>query len=77
MVLTGIIPRNAVQLHLYDNTDREKHARLMQVMDEINTGIGRGTLALATESAEGIRMNRQLLSPQYTTRWSDIPVIYV
>lgn len=49
----------------------------MQVMDEINTGIGRGTLALATESAEGIRMNRQLLSPQYTTRWSDIPVIYV
>ena len=77
VVLTGIIPRDAVQLHLYDTTDREKHARLMQVMDEINTGIGRGTLALATESAEGIRMNRQLLSPQYTTRWSDIPVIYV
>ncbi|MDD2289896.1 MAG: Y-family DNA polymerase [Bacteroidales bacterium] len=75
VILTGIIDDNAVQLDLYDTTDRLKHARLMQVMDQVNTRIGRGTLAMATESAEGIKMNRQHLSPQYTTRWSDIPVV--
>jgi DNA polymerase V len=75
VVLTGIIPEEAVQLDLYDTTDRMKHSRLMKVMDEVNTRIGRGTLSVATESAEGIRMNRQRLSPQYTTKWSDIPLV--
>jgi len=75
VILTGIIPDDAVQLNLYDNTDRMKHSRLMKVMDQVNERIGHGTLAVATESREGIKMNRQRLSPQYTTKWTDIPVV--
>ncbi|NLA15839.1 MAG: Y-family DNA polymerase [Bacteroidales bacterium] len=75
VIFCSIVPREAVQLHLYDPVDRKKHIRLMRVMDEINAGFGRGMLALATESAEGIRMNRQWCTPQYTTQWSDIPVV--
>jgi DNA polymerase V len=75
VILTGIIPEDAVQLNLYDNTDRMKQSRLMKVMDELNERIGHGTLSMATESREGIKMNRQRLSPQYTTKWADIPVV--
>lgn len=76
VVLSGILPRQAVQLHLYDTRDREKQNRLMQVMDDINTDMGPGTLSMATVSTEGIRMSRQHLSPQYTTKWDDIPVVH-
>jgi len=75
VILTGIIPEDAVQLNLYDSTDRMKHTRLMKVMDELNERIGHGILSVATESSEGIKMNRQRLSPQYTTKWTDIPVV--
>lgn len=75
VILTGIVPEDTVQLDLYDTADRMKHSRLMKVMDDINTRIGHGTLTMATESVEGIRMKRQHLSPQYTTRWSDILVV--
>ena len=43
VVLTGIIPEEAVQLDLYDTTDRMKHSRLMKVMDEVIPGSGRNT----------------------------------
>ncbi|HRW95381.1 MAG TPA: Y-family DNA polymerase [Bacteroidales bacterium] len=75
VILTGIIPEDAVQLNLYDSTDRMKHSNLMKVMDELNERIGHGTLSVASESREGIKMNRQRLSPQYTTKWADIPVV--
>ncbi len=75
VILTGIIPEDAVKLNLYDNLDRVKQSRLMKVMDQLNERIGHGTLAVATESREGIKMNRQRLSPQYTTKWTDIPVV--
>jgi DNA polymerase V len=76
VILSGILPRQAVQLHLYDTRDREKQDRLMQVMDEINTDMGPGTLSVATASTKGIRMSRQHLSPQYTTKWEDIPIVH-
>ena len=48
--------------------------RLMQVMDHINAVWGRGTLRSA---AEGVRkewsMKREKKSPNYTTRWDELP----
>ena len=56
--------------------DQKENPLLMKAYDGINQRYGRGTLFLA---AEGIKqkwsMKRALLSPQYTTKWSNIPII--
>lgn len=49
---------------------------LMTAMDEINSRFGRGSVHLAGKGIEEkFQMRREFLSPQYTTRWSDIPKI--
>ncbi|WP_371376506.1 Y-family DNA polymerase [Thalassotalea aquiviva] len=57
----------------HPSTDNQK---LMQCLDQINQRYGNETLQLA---GQGIvrpwTMKRQFLSPQYTTRWRDIPKI--
>lgn len=49
---------------------------LMKCLDEINNRFGSHTLKIASEKqTSSWKMRRDLLSPRYTTRWSDIPVI--
>ena len=72
VILSEIVPDSAVQGSLFDQLDRAKHQRLMKVVDKINKKSGYSSVAVATQSLEGIKMNRQHLSPQYTTKWSDI-----
>jgi len=50
---------------------------LMRIMDTINQKYGRSTVHLAgTGIDHKFAMRREFLSPQYTTRWSDIPRLY-
>ena len=72
VILTSLSPNQSVQLDLYDSTDRQKHTRLMKTMDKINTQIAPGLIGVGSQSPDGVIMNRRHLSPQYTTRWSDI-----
>lgn len=44
----------------------------MSIMDSINRREGRNTIGVASQSLEGIKMNREHLSPCYTTDWNDI-----
>lgn len=55
------------------NIDNQK---LMSSMDNINKIFGKGTIRLASEQ-QNTRwsMKRNFLSPRYTTRWRDIPII--
>ncbi|MEP4892445.1 MAG: Y-family DNA polymerase [Aliiglaciecola sp.] len=56
--------------HSTDNT------KLMSCMDSINARFGRSTLHLAAKGFDNkFAMRREFLSPQYTTRWGDIPKI--
>ena len=49
---------------------------IMDCYSKINARFGKGSLKIATESREEkFSMRREFLSPRYTTRWSDIPVI--
>ena len=49
---------------------------LMQCLDSINGKYGRATVHLAAKGFEQkFAMRRAFLSPQYTTRWSDIPKV--
>lgn len=50
--------------------------KLMKCLDTINHKFGRNTLAFAAQGNEQKwSMRREFLSPQYTTRWTDIPKI--
>ena len=54
------------------------HGQLMRTMDELNDRFGRGTVLLASAGLQGKErtwsMRQNLLTPQYTTRWNDMPV---
>lgn len=77
VVLTELVPAQEVQPSLFDPVDRAKHNALMKTVDAVNSRQGAHTVALASSSLEGIKMNRQHLSPAYTTRWSDILTVKV
>lgn len=76
IILGNIVPASEVQLSFFDTTDREKHSRLMEAIDKVNSTDGRSHVVLASMSANGIRMHREHLSPAYTTSWDDILTVY-
>lgn len=63
------------QLNLFDDVQpRANSAQLMKVLDGINqSGLGHVWFAGQGTNTEW-RMKREMLSPSWTTRWSDIPV---
>ena len=73
----GLEPEKAQQLNLFADTRQdEKDARLSEALDQINRKFGKGTLF---HLAEGIErpwsMKRNMLSPNYTTDWSQLPEV--
>ncbi|MBV7315784.1 Y-family DNA polymerase [Shewanella sp. NIFS-20-20] len=72
--LLDLVNEHQLQLDLFNPPSN--NPALMKVFDGVNGRYGTDTLFLA---AQGIHpkwgMRRQLLSPQYTTRWQDIPHI--
>ncbi|CAH9052116.1 Protein UmuC [Pseudoalteromonas holothuriae] len=50
--------------------------KLMKCIDEINNRYGSTAMQVGSElHTKSWRMRREFLSPRYTTRWSDIPII--
>ncbi|NJN45204.1 MAG: Y-family DNA polymerase [Candidatus Competibacteraceae bacterium] len=74
--LIEIIDKTHYQSDLFHAGQSVQADRLMEVMDRINRQQGQNTVFLA---AQGVRkpwyMRQQFTSPQYTTKWSDIPVV--
>ena len=78
VTLSGIVPRNQVQLSLFDSSDRKKSDKLMETMDAINGNMGRDILKLSSSGINNKwKIGKERLSPCYTTRWSDILKIKV
>ena len=74
VMLMDICNQNAVQGSIWDKVDREKHKRLMEVLDRTNDRYGRNTLKLAVlGDGEQWKIKQERLSPCYTTRRSDFP----
>lgn len=72
VILSDISSANGIQQTLFENGDRSKHSQLMHAMDSVNKKQGKHTVILAAQGFEPIKMNRQYLSPSYTTNWDDI-----
>jgi len=74
--LIEIVDRKHHQFDLLHQGQPEKSDRVMAVMDKINKNEGRGTLFLASQGVnKPWYMRQQFTSPQYTTKWSELPVV--
>ncbi|MEP0356486.1 Y-family DNA polymerase [Paraglaciecola sp.] len=73
----GLMELHNETLFQYDLfTPSNDNTKLMNCMDTINARYGRSTVHLAAKGFEQkFAMRRAFLSPQYTTKWSDIPKI--
>lgn len=70
----SLVGKESVQLSLFSTNRRD--GRLMQVMDRINAEWGRGALHSAAEGVQkGWKMRWERMSPAYTTRWDQLPVV--
>ncbi len=76
--MTDIVPQNQVQQGLLDTLNREKHAKLMEVIDGLTDRFGRGKVSVATQGVEKAWLLRSdMKSPCYTTRLSEIQTVYL
>lgn len=75
VMLNDFTPSGVSQLNLLDEEQpRAQSDELMKVLDRINHS-GKGKIWFAGRGiAPEWQMKRDMLSPAYTTRWSDIPV---
>lgn len=81
VVFDGLIPKDSRQTDFFCHTDDEAWAHremLMSTIEAINHRFGRSTLRLAAEGyTKPWAMKRDMKSPCYTTRWSDLPIVTV
>lgn len=76
VMLSGIVPESQVQGFLFDTRDRAKSQVVNGLLDGLEKRFGRDSLKLAAMGTEiKWSLRQDLLSPAYTTRWSDLPVI--
>lgn len=74
VMLGDFYSHGVAQLNLFDdNAPRQNSDKLMEVLDHLNAKDGRGTLYFAGQGIQAAwQMKREMLSPRYTTRYSDL-----
>jgi DNA polymerase V len=74
--LLDIRPMKYEQADFFTAQQSEKSRRLMSVLDKVNRRYGKHSITLASTGIQPQwAMKREYLSPAYTTRWGDIPVV--
>lgn len=76
--LLEIVPAGGQQTDLFGfSTGNEKTARLMATLDTVNRKMGKGKLRMASQGYQAPwAMKQERKSPNYTTRWDEIPRVY-
>ncbi|HBW7997435.1 TPA: Y-family DNA polymerase [Klebsiella pneumoniae] len=74
VMLGDFYSQGVAQLNLFDdNAPRKNSEKLMEVLDHLNAKNGRGALYFAGQGIQTAwQMKREMLSPRYTTRYSDL-----
>ncbi|SFD73894.1 DNA polymerase V, partial [Phytobacter palmae] len=77
VMLGDFFSQGVAQLNLFDsNAPRADSEQLMTLIDQLNAKDGRGTLYFAGQGIQQQwQMKREMLSPRYTTRFSDLLVV--
>ncbi|HBS7064228.1 Y-family DNA polymerase [Klebsiella pneumoniae] len=76
-MLGDFYSQGVAQLNLFDdNAPRQNSEKLMEVLDHLNAKDGKGTLYFAGQGIQTAwQMKREMLSPRYTTRISDLLIV--
>jgi len=79
VMLLDLVPETYAQGELgFDEPAQKDRGNLMAAVDVLNNRFGRGAVHLASALGVGARpdwaMRQERLTPQYTTKWSDLPV---
>ena len=78
VMLSGILPEEAIQLSVFKSGDRLKQSRAMKAMDSINNVWGRDTVKIASGGiVQKWAMKRQHISQRYTTKWDELLTVRV
>lgn len=81
VIVMNIVPNNAVQQNLFDDVDRVKQSNIMNTLDTVNNKMGKNKLKFAIQGcpnkSASWHMERNMLSPCYTTRWEDLWTIKI
>ena len=77
VMLGDFFSQGIAQLNLFDdNAPRRNSEKLMEVLDHLNAKDGKGTLYFAGQGIQQQwQMKREMLSPRYTTRFSDLLIV--
>ncbi len=73
IIVSEIVPDNAVQQNLFYVGDRAKQNSIMETIDVLNSKMGRDKVRIASQGFNRIwKLKQEQLSPCYTTRMKDI-----
>jgi DNA polymerase V len=77
IMVTELLPETVRQPALWSEVEREKRERAWAVVDRLNVKLGRGAVRVLAAGPKEAAWNlrAEFLSPRWTTRWSDIPVV--
>jgi DNA polymerase V len=76
ILMSELVPAEQSQIALFDELDRERAKKLMQMVDEINLKLGKDAIKFAAEGIKQLwKLRSQYRSPKYTTCWEDLPVV--
>ncbi|MEZ4210093.1 MAG: DUF4113 domain-containing protein, partial [Patescibacteria group bacterium] len=75
VMFTGFVPTEEVVPDLFAKQDSAQRLELMRVVDRLNAN--KTTVYLAESGKPGVAgSDREFVSPNYLTKWDEIPVVY-
>lgn len=79
VMLLDLAPESVCQGELFEQNDAIDSRGISKTLDVINARFGRGAIQLGSSSLKNVKQDwsvtRGRLSPQYTTRWEDLPIV--
>lgn len=76
VLLTDMVPEDVAQIGLFDSELRVKNRIATELLDQINSKMGKETLRIASSGVNrDWTMRREMTSPKFTTSWLEIPIV--
>ncbi|MCD4664207.1 MAG: Y-family DNA polymerase [Bacteroidales bacterium] len=76
VIVSDVIPAEGTQSILWDDKNRNKNKKILQVIDKINQQAGIEKVKFAIQGTDKTwKMKQDNLSPRYTTKWSNILIV--
>ena len=73
VLLSGLVPQNAIQSNLFMPADKPAQRQLMSMIDNVNFSMRDDVLKFASSgTTRNWKMRQALRSPRYTSRWDEL-----